>query len=105
MNRSLKALGLLAIGVLSFSMPAAADNEGVSFDGNILWKNNGGGAQYDQTPYGALNETTEDFVTSNFANNRIIDPGLVGTQIYSQALLVPITLNAKLSNVVTDVLQ
>lgn len=79
MARSLKALGLLAIGVVSLSIPAAADNEGVSFDGNILWNNNGGGAQYDQTAYGALNQTTEDFVTTNFSNNRVIDPGLVGT--------------------------
>lgn len=78
MTRSLKALGLLAIGVLAFSVPASADNDGVSFDGNILWNNNGGGAQYDQSVYGALNQTTETFVTSNFPNNRIVDP-LLGT--------------------------
>lgn len=79
MTRSHKALGLLAAGLLVFSAPAFADNEGVSFDGNVLWNNNGGGDQYDQASFGSLNQSTEDFVTTNFSSNRVIDPGLVGT--------------------------
>ena len=47
---------------------------GITFDGNFLWNNNGGGTQYDTDAGSGGN--TEDFVTSNFVNNSIQDPRL-----------------------------
>lgn len=74
MMRRIQTCGLVALGLLVCAMPVRADDDGVSFNGNILWNNNSGGDQYDQTVYGALNQTTETFVTSNFSNNDIVDP-------------------------------
>ena len=74
MIRRLKTSGLVTLGLLMASMPMTAHAQGVSFDGNILWNNNGGGDQYDQSTFGGLSQSTETFVTSNFSDNDIVDP-------------------------------
>ncbi len=73
MMRRLKTPGLVTLGLLMAAMPMTAHAQGVSFDGNILWNNNGSGDQYDQSTFGGLSQSTETFVTSNFSDNDIVD--------------------------------
>ena len=76
MTRQLKGIGLLALGLVALAGPVFA--QGIIYDSNILFNNNGGGGQFDTDAGSGGN--TETFVTSNFSRNLVgTDPLLEST--------------------------